>query len=275
MCAQCCLLTLRQAPLSEYYGRRWIFLGTFTCYTAFTFLCAFTPNIAGLLVGRFLAGTFISGVLSNTPGIFADIWGPIERNLCMAMFTISLDVGPAVGPITSGFYQLKLNWRWSFYQLLWFAGGSFLFVLMVPETLGSRCLLHKARRLRKIPGYEQVKAPVEVEGKKLTDIFRVTLLRPWRILLDPIAGLTAIYITVVYTLLYMLFTIFPIAFIEIRGWNAGVGELPLLSVVVGALISGVYMLARSSKVNKKIRAGHQFVPEVRRMSLEILHLTII
>ncbi|KAF2163352.1 hypothetical protein M409DRAFT_57632 [Zasmidium cellare ATCC 36951] len=249
------------APLSEYFGRRGIFVGTFVCYFAFTFLCAFTPNIGGLLVGRFLCGTFISGALSNTPGVFADIWGPIERNLSMALFTIALDVGPAVGPITSGFYQLKLDWRWSFYQLLWVSGFTLFILPTVPETLQSRCLLHKARRLRKIPGYEHIKAPIEVEGKKLSEIFKTALLRPWRIVLDPIAGLTAIYITVVYTLLYMLFTIFPIAFIEIRGWNAGVGELPLLSVVVGALISGVYVYARSFNEKKKIQAGHKFAPE--------------
>lgn len=181
----------------------------------------------------------------------------------MGIFTVALEVGPAVGPITSGFYQLKLDWRWNFYQLLWLAGIAFVFLPTVPETLPSRCLLHKARRLRKIPGYEHVKAPVEVEGKSLAKIFKVALLRPWRILFDPIAGLAAIYITVVYTLLYMLFTIFPIAFIDIRGWNAGVGELPLLSVVVGAFISGAYVYALSFRERQKILAGHKFAPEVR------------
>lgn len=178
------------------------------------------------------------------------------------LFTCALEIGPAVGPITSGFYQLKLDWRWNFYQLLWCAGFACLFLPTVPETLQSRCLLHKARRLRKIPGYEHVKAPIEVEGKKLTEIFKIALLRPWRIVFDPIAGLTAIYITVVYTLLYMLFTIFPIAFIEIRGWNAGVGELPLLSVVVGSFISGAYVYATSRRQRDKILAGHKFAPEV-------------
>ena len=80
------------APLSEYYGRKLIFTSTFICYFGFTFLCAFTPNIAGLLVGRFLCGTFVGGVLSNAPGIFADLWGPVERQNCMTLFTCGLQV---------------------------------------------------------------------------------------------------------------------------------------------------------------------------------------
>ena len=45
------------APLSEFFGRRWIFYSTFTLYIIFNFLCAFAPNFGSLLVGRFLTGT--------------------------------------------------------------------------------------------------------------------------------------------------------------------------------------------------------------------------
>ena len=102
------------APLSEFYGRRLLFYGTFTCYIVFTFLCAFTPNFAGLLVGRFLAGTFASAPLSNAPGVLADIWGPVERGNALALFAMMTFCGPAIGPVIAGFIELKLNWRWDF-----------------------------------------------------------------------------------------------------------------------------------------------------------------
>lgn len=41
------------APLSEFFGRRWIFYISFTGYLASTFLCAFANDFAALLVGRF------------------------------------------------------------------------------------------------------------------------------------------------------------------------------------------------------------------------------
>ena len=52
-----CFGPLYWAPLSEFYGRRWIFYISFTLYLAFNFLCAFAPNFGSLLVGRFLTGT--------------------------------------------------------------------------------------------------------------------------------------------------------------------------------------------------------------------------
>lgn len=74
------------APLSEFYGRRYIFYITFSLYFIFNFLCAFAPNFGALLVGRFLTGTFASAPLSNAPGVLADIWGPLERGNAMALF---------------------------------------------------------------------------------------------------------------------------------------------------------------------------------------------
>lgn len=58
-----CFGPLFWAPLSEFYGRRWIFYISFTCYLIFNFLCAFAPNFASLLVGRFLTGTFAASPL--------------------------------------------------------------------------------------------------------------------------------------------------------------------------------------------------------------------
>lgn len=90
-----CFGPLFWAPISEFYGRRYVFYITFICYEAFNFLCAFTPNFGGLLVGRFLTGTFASCALSNAPGVLADVWGPIERGNAMVVFSIMTFAGPA------------------------------------------------------------------------------------------------------------------------------------------------------------------------------------
>lgn len=82
-----CAGPLLFAPLSEFYGRRWIFYITFLLYIAFNFLCAFAPNFGSLLVGRFLTGTFVSAPLSNGPGLLADLWDPVERGNAMAAFS--------------------------------------------------------------------------------------------------------------------------------------------------------------------------------------------
>lgn len=257
------------APLSEFYGRRWIFYISFALYLAFNFLCAFAPNLGALLVGRFLTGTFVSAPLSNAPGVLADLWDPLQRANAMAGFSAMVYVGPALGPVIAGFLELKEDWRWSFYVLLWLGGVTAIVMLTIPETYAPTVLYNKAKRIRmaKIPGYENVKAQAENSDRTLAGIYKLALTRPWIILFDPISLLCAIYMAVVYALLYMLFSIYPIVFQEKRGWNSGVGELPLIGTVVGALIGGLIVLVDARLRQRQIERGEKkmedTVPEDR------------
>lgn len=99
----------------------------------------------------------------------------------MAVFSMMTFAGPALGPVVSGFLELKENWRWNFYVLLWLAFATLFIMFSLPETLPSQVLLNKAKRIRKakVPGFEDVKAPVEVTDRTLLGIFRVALVRPW------------------------------------------------------------------------------------------------
>ncbi|EHA22184.1 hypothetical protein ASPNIDRAFT_192510, partial [Aspergillus niger ATCC 1015] len=247
------------APLSEFYGRRWIFYITFLLYIAFNFLCAFAPNLGGLLVGRFLTGTFVSASLSNGPGLLADLWDPLQRANAMAGFAAMVWIGPALGPVAAGFLELKEDWQWSFYMLLWLGGATAFVLLTIPETYAPTILYTKAKRIReaRIPGYENVKAAVEDGNRSLVAIYKVALTRPWVILFDPISLLCAIYMAVVYMMLYMLFSIYPIVFQEKRGWNSGVGELPLLGTVVGAVFGGLIVLFDTRMRTKRIERGEK------------------
>ncbi|KAF3017729.1 hypothetical protein E8E14_004240 [Neopestalotiopsis sp. 37M] len=253
------------APLSEFYGRRWVFYSTFIAYIAFNFLCAFAPNFGSLLVGRFLTGTFVSAPLSNAPGVLADLWGPVERGNAMAAFSCMVWVGPALGPVVAGFLQLTKDWRWSFYVLLWLGGVTAIIMFTIPETFGPAILRNRARRIRraKLPGYEEIKAPVEDSDRTLFDSYKIALTRPWIILFDPISFLVAVYMSIVYTLLYMLFSIYPIVFQERRGWNAGVGELPLLGTAIGALIGAGVVMVDSKYKARKVAEGQELTPEDR------------
>lgn len=160
---------------------------------------------------------------------------------------------------------MKKDWRWNFYVLLWLAAFTLVLMLTIPETLPSMVLLNKARRIRraKVPGYENVKAPVEVTDRSLVGIFKVALTRPWVILFDTISFLVAIYLSFVYLLLYMLFSIYPYVFQTKRGWNAGVGQLPLIGTIIGAVLGGAFVFYVSYQDKKKMLAGHKGKPEDR------------
>jgi MFS family permease len=258
-----CAGPLFWAPLSEFYGRRWIFHISFALYIALGLLCAFTPNFGGLLTGRFLTGTAASAALTNSPGVLSDLWGDVARRNAMILFSTMTFVGPALGPVVSGFLQLKKTWRWTFYVLLWLAGATEILLLTLPETLPAVILTHKAQRLREIPGNEYIKSPAEASDRSLRRIFAVALTRPWKLLIDPISLLVAIYYAVVYTLLYMLFSIYPIVFQQHRGWNAGVGELPLIGTIVGACLGGIALFLESFRTQKRNKEHRKAVPEDR------------
>lgn len=184
----------------------------------------------------------------------------------MILFSVMTFVGPALGPVVSGFLELKKSWRWTFYVLLWLAGITEIFLFTIPETLPSIILLNKAREIRKgSPESSHVIAPVEATDRRLASIFKVALIRPWKVLFDPISFLVALYYSVVYTLLYMLFSIYPIVFQQKRGWNAGVGELPLIGVVIGACLGGsfIYFLSAREKRKTSTTGGHRKTPEDR------------
>lgn len=183
----------------------------------------------------------------------------------MAMFACITFAGPAIGPVIAGFLELKETWRWVYYVLLWLGAGTLFLLVTFPETHPPTVLTNKAKRIRKlrIPGYENVQSPSEAQGQSLAQIYKIALTRPWIILFDTISFLVAIYLSITYCLLYMLFTIYPIVFRDQRRWNAGVSELPLLGSVIGACIGGVIVLLYSKRTARLIAAGREHKPEHR------------
>lgn len=91
---------LFRAPLSELYGRQWIFFLTFGAFTAFNAGAAGAQNIETLLLLRFFAGSFGSSPLTNAGGVIADLFDTRERGLAMSIFCVAPFLGPGL-PITS------------------------------------------------------------------------------------------------------------------------------------------------------------------------------
>lgn len=253
------------APLSEFYGRRWIFYITFIAYMAFNFLCAFPANFESLLVGRFLAGVFISAPLSTTPGVLVDLWDPIERGNATGIFSLASWVGPSLGPVVSGFVQLKKDWRWGMYSVLWLGALTVLVMFMIPETHAPTILAKKSKRARQsgIPGYEKAIMEGEEDKPSLAQVYKLALTRHWILMFDLISLLCSIYTCIVFTLQFMLFSIYPIVFRDMRGWNAGVSQLPLLGQVVGAVLGATVIFVDSERRRGKEASGKTLLPEDR------------
>ncbi|QKD54411.2 uncharacterized protein FOBCDRAFT_319463 [Fusarium oxysporum Fo47] len=150
--------------------------------------------------------------------------------------------------LSLGFLELKKDWRWSFYVLLWL-GDYFS---------------KKARRIRKA---------------KIPRYYRQTVLSLHRGTLDH-SRFLLILSDVIYSenvaLRHSLSKIsysgkntrlvrhHPSGFQQRRGWNSGVGELPLIGTVIGAFIGGGIVLIDTRIRKKKIENGDkQMEPEDR------------
>lgn len=123
-------------PLSEFYGRRPIYLVAWTVYLIWIIPQAIAPNIATVLACRFLDGFAGSTFLAVSGGTVSDLFSREELQWPMAVFSVAPFTGPCIGPLIGGFINQNTPvWRWTFYVLLiWTFVIEVAIVFFVPET---------------------------------------------------------------------------------------------------------------------------------------------
>lgn len=97
-------------PLSEFYGRRPIYIISFAFFMIWLIPCAVAKNIETELVSRFLDGVAGSAFLSVAGGTVGDMFVRNELQTPMMIFTASPFIGPPVGPMIAGFINQYTNW---------------------------------------------------------------------------------------------------------------------------------------------------------------------
>ena len=97
-------------PLSEFYGRRPIYIVSFIFFLIWLIPCAVAQNIGTELVARFIDGMAGSAFLSVAGGTVGDMFKREHLQLPMMVFTASPFIGPPVGPIVAGFINQYTNW---------------------------------------------------------------------------------------------------------------------------------------------------------------------
>ena len=119
------------APLSEIYGRRYVLTGANVFFCVWQIGCALSPNLASIIIFRFLAGVGGSGCLTIGGGLISDLFHADQRGLATALYSLGPMFGPVVGPIAGGFVGQQIGWRWVFWILL---------ISSAVITIGIECL---------------------------------------------------------------------------------------------------------------------------------------
>ncbi|EFE38895.1 hypothetical protein TRV_06414 [Trichophyton verrucosum HKI 0517] len=211
-------------PLSESYGRKPVVIVGFAAFMLFTLACALSQSWAALLAMRFFVGVSASAPIAVVGGVFADVYDePRTRGRYMAFFMASTCAGPIVGPPVTGFISV-VNWRWSFWVGLIFAGLTAPIVLLTPETYAPVLLQQRARKLRKETGDDKIVSALDLEKKGIKETLTVTLTRPIRmIIFESIVLFTCLYLALVYAIFFMYFQTYPLIFQIGAGVAAALG----------------------------------------------------
>ncbi|KAG6896839.1 hypothetical protein C0992_005742 [Termitomyces sp. T32_za158] len=226
------------APLSEVIGRKPIYCVSMLFFFIFTLPSALAKNAATLVIGRQLAGLAASAPVANVGGTISDIWAVKERGFPMAIFSGTIFLGPCLGPIIGSWIGERAGWRWIYWVLFILIGVVFVVTLFVPETYAPVLLNKKAARLRKETGDDSYSTRTEMDRRPFSTTLRIALTRPLiMMVMEPIVLFFSFYLSFVYSLLYLLFFAFPLAFAHFRGWSMGLTGTSFVSIMLGILLA--------------------------------------
>lgn len=243
------------SPLSEFYGRRPIYLVSWTFYVIWIIPQAVSMNIETMLVSRFLDGFSGSAFLAVSGGTVGDLFAKDELQLPMALFSIAPFIGPSIGPLLGGFINYNVSWRWTYYVLLiWGVVLLVAIIVLVPETYRKLPVKHvwkqpltwadpillrnKARQMRKDTGEEKWMAPTEKTEKSVIKAVSRSLLRPFQLLIfEPMCLSLCIFSAILLGILYLFFGAFPLVFTTNHGFNLWQIGLSFMGIGVGMIIA--------------------------------------
>jgi DHA1 family multidrug resistance protein-like MFS transporter len=167
-----------------------------------------------------------------------------------------------------GFAVQSENWRWSFWELLWFSGPTLLIILIsLPETSSDAILLRRAKRLRGLTGRFDLKPASESRQAEMSpgQITFGALIKPWEINILHLAMLfTTMYTAPTYGLYYSFFESFPLVYRDICGFSLGQVGLAFLAVLVGLVVGvAVYCAYVYYVADPKMAKMESVPPEAR------------
>lgn len=231
---------------------------------------ALAPNMATVLVCRFIQGFGGSAPLTNTGGTISDLFTRDTNGPAMAIYGVSSTIGPPLSLVVTGYLASVKGFRNLSWALMGITGGFwFLIVLTLPETRHLAILDKKVKKLRKILekeglGREIHNANVN-EKRSLHSLVAVNLTRPIRFLLtEPITACAAMYNGFIYGVVFLFNEAFPLVFGKSHGFNVGESGLTFTAICLGSIVGGLVYPFQERYYHRAVEAnGGKSVPEAR------------
>jgi MFS transporter, DHA2 family, multidrug resistance protein len=101
--------------LGGFFGQKRVYLTSMVLFVVGSALCGTARTLPALVFYRILQG-FGGGALQPTQqAILRQTFPPEEQGIAMAMFSMVIMIGPAIGPVLGGFITDNYSWPWIFY----------------------------------------------------------------------------------------------------------------------------------------------------------------
>ncbi|KAF7946503.1 hypothetical protein EAE96_009500 [Botrytis aclada] len=230
---------LMMGPLSELYGRFYIYNIANVFFTLFSIASALSTSIKMLIGFRFLSGIAVASTTLNA-GTVVDMFPQFQRGTAMSIMGFSRLVGVVCGPILGGYVSANLSWRWAFWLVAIVAGSLEVgFLLFFRETYSFTILERKAKRLRRETGNANLRSKYD-QGKSAKDLFKRAIVRPAKMLIfSHTVMMLSLYNSLVYGYLYLVITILPSVFQDVYHFKQGPVGLTYLGIGIGMTLAVV------------------------------------
>jgi DHA2 family multidrug resistance protein len=135
------IMTPLSGWLAGRLGRRRIFVMSIIGFTVASMLCGAAQSLPQIVLARVLQGVCGAALTPLSQAVLLDINPPANQPRAMAIWSMSVVIGPIVGPVLGGWLTENYNWRWVFYINVPFGILALLGLLRsLPETA-----MHKSR----------------------------------------------------------------------------------------------------------------------------------
>jgi len=101
--------------LGAFFGQKRLYITSLAVFVAGSALCGTARSLEALILWRVVQGLGGGALQPTQMAILRQTFPPREQGMAMAVYTMVILIGPAVGPVLGGWLTDNYSWPWIFY----------------------------------------------------------------------------------------------------------------------------------------------------------------